>query len=508
MSKILSNFCQDPQINNYRDIETSLKSKNSFLYKICDQFFINSLSEKIPSEIRQEKKQVASKFLLYTDTLPDNSMKTLTINFASSQTSIFEFHETIYEPDTQFLDLKHLVSRNMKNYLNKYDIRKNDGSINEQFYELLSTVDQDYGNDKRYSISFNPEIDIEKYVSLNDNDGYALYKQDWCQFYNANFANVAKDDNGLTMNQYFINKVKEKWTKRNFPNPENITGQNICSILSLFDFLIMKSFVDAANEAGNRNYKTIIQTMHKEMQDNNRNNSRTLISYIIKHNIHVTFLQELQDEAVTKLTQGLRNTDYELKYRKTKSNMSGIILKKGLNPVVSEPPQLSGSSLEETIFVYVERYNMFLISTHLSSKNRKDANKEKNMPNNNKNYDDQWTALNQYIEILSNTYPEVIIILGGDLNHHPEISVNIFPPDNNVKTTMKQRTSMQAQPKKIDVLDKKTADHIMVRGGNIIRGEVVLINDTNKEIDPYSVTLPSAKYHISDHYGVCATISF
>ena len=72
---------------------------------------------------------------------------------------------------------------------------------------------------------------------------------------------------------------------------------------------------------------------------------------------------------------------------------------------------------------------------------------------------------------------------------------------------MKQRTSMQAQPKKIDIVDKKTADHIMVRNGTINKGNIVLINE-GYNIDPDTVMLPSPKYHISDHYGVFASISF
>ena len=506
MSKILSNFCTDPQIDNYRDLETHLKNKDSFFYKICNQLFINSLSDKIPQDIRREKKQVASKFLLYTDTLPDNSIKTLTINFASSQTSIFEFQERIFDPSIQDLDIKHLISRNMKNYLQRYEILRGNGSVNDVFYEILSSVDQDYGNDKRYSISFNPDIDIDKYISLNDTDAYALYRQDWCQFYNANFANIAKDTNGLTMNQFFINKINNN-LKKKLNKTLNINQQTICDTVSLFDFLVLKSFIDAVNMLNIKNYKKIIQDMHKEVRDNNQNKSRTLVSYIRRYNISIVFLQELQDDTVSSLNTELENTDYQLLYRKTNSNMSGIIIKKGLNPVVSVPDQLSDTSLNETIFVYIERYNMFLISTHLNSKSKKDVNKDATIPYNSKNYDDQWKVLNDYIESLLTSHPEVIIILGGDLNHHPEGSRDIFPSDNKVKTTMKQRTSMQAQPKKIDIVDKKTADHIMVRNGTINKGNIVLINE-GYNIDPDTVMLPSPKYHISDHYGVFASISF
>jgi hypothetical protein len=503
MTNNIQSFCENPDIARYETLGVQ-KGKDSFFYGICEEIINNpSFAEKIPSNIRKEKKNLASKFLLLTD-FP--TIKALTINFASSQTSIFEFQEKI-SPENNFKNDMHNI---MLELLSKYSILNN-GIANQKFYEILSSVDQDYGNDKRYSISFNPNIDIKKYIG-DESTSYTRYKKDWIKFYDTNFANLNKG--GKTMNEYFIKKINDNLkTKLNIQNP-NITKEKLCSVLATFDFLVLRSFAVALNRKKGKNfldpnldYETFLKSLHQESQDNLKNKGRILVNYIVKNNIFATFLQELQTKSVDDINQQLKSTEYELIARENGSNMSGIIIKKGLKPVILSPA-LEKSLLSETVFVSIERYDMLLISTHLNSKDRKKVNSIEGAPRNYKNYDDQWVNLDKYINESLSQNPKLVVILGGDLNHHPEKSTGIFPESKGVKTTMKKRTSLQAQPGKINILDTKTADHIMVRNGEIQNGEIVLVNDTDENIDPNNVLLPSSRYHISDHFAAQVIISF
>ena len=103
---------------------------------------------------------------------------------------------------------------------------------------------------------------------------------------------------------------------------------------------------------------------------------------------------------------------------------------------------------EETCAIIIDDNDkkVLLVSSHLNSKSREAAKCPKN-------YEDQLVSLTNFLS------GHQFYVCGADINHHPELD-NITPAKF-VATTNKCRTAIQAQQKKIDVVDTGCKDHFI-----------------------------------------------
>jgi hypothetical protein len=174
----------------------------------------------------------------------------------------------------------------------------------------------------------------------------------------------------------------------------------------------------------------------------------------------IFFLQEVNQSIVDTIRDALLESN-QFMIRSTDDGSTAIIYPSSFVDVEVLPIFGAATSLEiETLVLKYQNY--VFISTHFSSKAKKDAHAKTPL----KNYDDQLVVFIEFIATLQKQ--GLTTVVGGDFNHPIEVPSDFLVyPARDIPTTSKKRTKLQTQIRKIGKHDLGSKDRIVIVGKDI-----------------------------------------
>jgi hypothetical protein len=266
--------------------------------------------------------------------------------------------------------------------------------------------------------------------------------------------------------------------------------------MKLFDFLTYCTLVAYSNGVKDlhnipfeacsaEKYQALQQRFHQKSFVNEERKVKKTIAVLDKRQVDIIFLQETNQ----KFRDALRlNGHYHLMAREGID--SCILIRKDSFRNCTPELELEFATSnwnEDSLWCRLGR--LILISVHLSSK------KEKN--------EKQVAAFLRDVHELRASHPEYHLLIGIDANSFidskQEQALRLFPTKEEVATTYKERTWIQAQVGKANVVARSCKDHL-ISDLSLLKCEVTLINGAN-----LNVLIPT-EAHPYDHYLVSAQI--
>jgi hypothetical protein len=171
----------------------------------------------------------------------------------------------------------------------------------------------------------------------------------------------------------------------------------------------------------------------------------------------VFFLQEINQGIVDQINDMLHEMRPNYSISGNEDGSTAIIFPTAFKPlmeVVAFPEDETCLFKETFVLKYDEKF--LFVSTHFSSKNKAAAKGSL------KNFEDQMVPFNAFLKTMSESYT---VIVGGDFNHAPafeEDVVEMVVPSNEDATNFKERSTMQVQYRKINVVDSGSKDRIVM----------------------------------------------
>ena len=346
-------------------------------------------------------------------------MSFVSLNISGSQTNVLEFNDE--SPEIKFLNesfVRHLRS-----------ICRDDPVLFDAVYINVNVLDKDYSTE-RFSVLYN--MLPESFV-LDTN----LTFNDFCTAWEAHHNTLAnKFGFYFKKSKLDINVVED-----------HVKMWTVLSGLKTFDWCAVLAFRDLHASVESAFHRKTLGDFHRIMSNALSCQPQMIAGYLQRAQPTAFMFQEACMTNLVEWTETIGMAGYQIVLNE--SGTTGFFIPTTTQyELISVTPDETKFS-EETAAISIEfgGERLTLISSHLSSKNRSKAKCAKN-------YEDQMVSLINFCQ----GFPKYVV--GSDINHHPSNVVGLIPSEN-IATTNKERTWVQAQKGKAGVNDQGCKDHFI-----------------------------------------------